>query len=78
LSGRKIFAKLYAGSFSLGAAWSSTNIIQRIVSPMIPTTKASADIQAIVHHKSSVFTLIVVNPTKRSVQILMPQRRGAE
>ena len=67
MSGRKIFAKLYAGSFSLGAAWSSTNIIQRIVSPMIPTTKASADIQAIVHHKSSVFTLIVVNPTRRSV-----------
>jgi len=45
---------------------------------MIPTTNVSADIQAIVHHKSSVFTLIVVNPTKRSVQILMPQRRGAE
>jgi hypothetical protein len=56
-----MFAKLYAGSFSLGAA------IQCIISPMIPTTNASADIQAIVHHKSSVFTLIVVNPTKRSV-----------
>jgi len=31
---------------------------------MIPTTNVSADIQAIVHHKSSVFTLIVVNPNK--------------
>jgi hypothetical protein len=31
---------------------------------MIPTTSASADIQAIVHHKSSVFTLIARQPNK--------------
>jgi hypothetical protein len=61
-----MFAKLYAGSFSRRCLVFH-NIIQCIVSPMIPTTNASADIQAIVHHKSSVFTLIVVNPTKRSV-----------
>jgi hypothetical protein len=51
-------------SVSLGAAQSRL-VIQWIVSPMIPITNASAAIQAAVHNKSSVFTLIVVNPKRR-------------
>ena len=59
-----MFAKLTPAQFRWALPGPIT-LIQCIVSAMIPTTNASAAIHAVVHQKSSVFTLIVINSKRR-------------